>query len=113
MHASLNPAAVACTLSPGDYAERLREFRRLFATALRAYQREPTRLRLVIGGDAPREAAVRDLLRRERECCPFFAFTVERTDDAIVVVAEVPAGDDVCLDDLERMAARATAGRRA
>jgi hypothetical protein len=77
------------------------------------YQREPTRLRLLIGGDAEREAAVRDLLRREQACCPFFAFTVERTDHAIVVAAEVPEGDDACLDDLERMAARSLAGRRA
>ena len=104
---------LACALSPGEYAQRMREFRRLFAAALRDHRREPNRLRLVLDNDGGREKATRDLLRREQECCPHFTFEVEATRDAVIVDAGVPAGAESYLDDLERMAARAAAGRRA
>jgi len=107
------PLAIACALSPGEYAERLREFRRLFAAALRDVRREPTRLHLTLEAAPGREAQVQDLLRRKQECCPFFEFAVEARADAVVVRATVPDGDDECLDDLERHAGRALGGRRA
>ena len=104
---------LACALSPGEYAQRIREFRRLFAAALLGHRREPNRLHLVLDNDAGREEATRDLLRREQECCPHFTFEVTTTRDAVIVEAGVPAGAESCLDDLERMAARAAAGGRA
>jgi hypothetical protein len=102
---------IACSLTPADYAERVREFRRLFVTALRASRREPTRLYLSIDPAAAREDDVRDLLRREQECCPFFSFSVESHSAAIQVEAAVPEGAEECLDDLERMATRTLAAR--
>ena len=104
---------LACALSPGEYAQRMRESRLLFAAALRDHRREPNRLRLVLDNDGGREESTRDLLRREQECCPHFTFEVTTTRDAVIVDAGVPAGAESCLDDLERMAARAVAGRRA
>jgi hypothetical protein len=70
--------AIACSLGASEYAERLREFRRLFAVSLRASEREPTVLHLRLDSETAHEAAVRDLFRREHECCPFFRFDVER-----------------------------------
>jgi hypothetical protein len=102
---------IACTLSPGDYAERVREFRQLFAIALLESRREPTRLYLSLDPRAARGSDVRDLLRRERECRPFFSFTVEASPTALRVEAAVPVGADECLDDLERMATRALTSR--
>jgi hypothetical protein len=98
---------IACSLTPGDYAQRLREFRQLFATSLRETRREPTRLYLTLDPAAARENEVRDLLRREQECCSFFSFSVEASQVAIRVEAAVPDGAEECLDDLERMASRA------
>lgn len=106
-----SPLAIACSLSPGDYAQRLRDFRRLFAASLRESRREPARLHLVFNASTAREEDVRDLLRREQECCPFFAFAVEAMEDTLRVEAAVPDGAEQCLDDLERMAARVAAGR--
>ena len=98
---------IACSLTPADYTERLREFRRLFATALRASRREPTRLYLSLDQGAAREEDVRDLLRREQQCCSFFSFSVEAQPAGIQVEAAVPEGAEECLDDFERMATRA------
>jgi len=106
--ASLPPA---CSLSPGEYAERLREFRRLFAVALREVRRRSTDLHLVLDASTAGEAKVRDLLRREQACCPFFSFSVEVMPGTLVVEAAVPDGAEECLDDLERLAGRALAAR--
>jgi hypothetical protein len=101
-----NQMAIACSLSPGDYAQRLRDFRPLFASSLRASRREPTRLHLTLDPSTAREEEVRDLLRREQECCPFFNFSVEATAAELRIQAEVPEGAEECLDDLERLASR-------
>ena len=100
----------ACALSPGEYARRIGEFRRLFAASLLDYRREPNRLHLVLDNGNKQDETIRDLARRERECCPFLAFDLARTGDTVLVEASVPAGAESCLGDLERMAARA-AGR--
>jgi hypothetical protein len=100
---------IACSLTPGDYAQRLQEFRQLFATSLRETRREPTRLHLWLDPAAAREDEVRDLVRREQECCSFFSFSVEASQAAIRIEAAVPDGAEECLDDLERMASRAPA----
>ena len=101
----------ACSLTPEDYAERLREFRHLFVTALLESRREPTRLYLTLDPVAASADDVRDLLRREQECCSFFSFSVEAQPTAIQVEAVVPEGADECLDDLERLATRTLAAR--
>jgi hypothetical protein len=103
---SESQVTIACSLRPGEYAERLREFRRLFTTSLLDWRREPTRLYLRLSGATAPEASVRDLLRREQECCPFFTFDVQTPGDVVLVQAYVPEGADECLDDLERMTAR-------
>jgi hypothetical protein len=106
-----SPLEIACSLTPGDYAQRLREFRQLFATSLRESRREPTRLHLVLDAAIAGEDQVKDLLRREQECCPFFSFNVDASAQTVRVEAAVPDGAGECLDDLERMATRALAAR--
>ncbi|MCA1648204.1 MAG: hypothetical protein LC797_23010 [Chloroflexi bacterium] len=97
---------IACSLTPGEYAERFHEFRRLFTTSLQDSRREPTRLFLRLDAAKAHEADVRDLLRREQECCPFFSFDVQLGGDVLLVEAQVPDGADECLDELERLATR-------
>ena len=104
MDADASNLTLACSLSPAEYAERLRAFRRLFAVSLQQVRREPTRLQLRLAADTAGEADVRELLRREHECCPFFSFTVERTADFVAVETVVPDGAEKCLNHLERLA---------
>src|SRR5215216_219962 len=98
---------IACSLSPAEYAQRLRDFRQLFARSLRDSHREPRRLHLVVDASMARTEDVQDLFEREQECCPFFTFVVEATGGTVRVEAGVPDGAEECLDDLERMALRA------
>jgi hypothetical protein len=106
-----SPLEMVCSLTPGDYAQRLREFRQLFATSLQELRREPTRLHLVLDAARAGEDQVRDLLRREQECCSFFSFSTQASPSVVRIEAAVPDGADECLDDLERLATRALAAR--
>lgn len=57
-------------------------------------------LRLVFRGDEHLRAAVRDLIRREHVCCPFFDFTLGEDGDALTVVASAPEAGRELLDAL-------------
>jgi hypothetical protein len=107
MDANASNLTLACSLSAAEYAERLRAFRRLFAVSLQEVRREPSRLQLMLDAGTAGDAEVRDLLRREQECCPFFSFTVERTLGSIVVETVVPSGAEECLNDLQSLAQQA------
>ena len=69
---------VACSLSgtPGAFAERRAEYRRLFGLHLagRSWTAAGISFRFRAGPGV--EDWVRDLARREKECCGFFEFTV-------------------------------------
>jgi hypothetical protein len=58
---------------------------------------------LRLRGTAAPEAYVRDLLRREQECCPFFTFDIQMAGDVPLVEAHAPRRADECLDDLEHL----------
>jgi hypothetical protein len=60
---------------------------------------EPTRLRLVLSGDAD-PGAVRQLLVREQGCCAFLSFTITAEDGRLVVDLEVPTEAAPTLDAL-------------
>jgi hypothetical protein len=91
---------IACTLSPNDVAGRLQEFRgSLFAHLQRLERPEPTRLSLVLGGDADPEA-VTAVLAREQGCCAFLGFTVSSGEGRVVADLEVPAEAAPALDGL-------------
>jgi hypothetical protein len=90
MEAQSATLILACALSSGEYAQRIRDFRRLFAATLLDHRREPNRLRLVLDNGDGREEAMRNLLHREQECCPFFTFAVAATEGTLIVEAGVP-----------------------
>jgi hypothetical protein len=58
-------------------AERLGEYRRLFAQSLLSRSRTPDTIRFRFRADPGVEDWVRDLARREKACCAFFEFTVD------------------------------------
>lgn len=72
------PPPVACALggTPGAVAERMAEYRRLFAGHLAARSRTATAISFRFRAGPGVEDWVRDLARREKACCAFFDFTV-------------------------------------
>jgi len=91
---------VACRLDPAGQLVRREEASALMRRAL--VDREPTahgvRLRFSTTGGA--EDEVRDLVRREQECCPFFSFTLARDGDHLLLDAEAPPEARELLDGL-------------
>jgi hypothetical protein len=65
-------APIACTLAPGDFKDRLAWIASLTRDALRTYQRHDLSLILSYAPDAADR--VREMVRREQECCSFLTF---------------------------------------
>jgi hypothetical protein len=85
-----DPAAVACALTASDHAARIAWIEQLNATALDGYRRDGCRIRLRYRPEAASRA--RELVRRERQCCPFLHFDTEEDDDAFVVTSYALTG---------------------
>jgi hypothetical protein len=101
---------IACTLSPNEYAGRLEDFRQGVFTHLVGMGRpEPTRLRLLLAGEADPET-VRELLVREQQCCAFLAFTITPTGGRLVAELRVPAEAAPTLDGMAALAELAAPG---
>jgi hypothetical protein len=89
----------ACTLPTTERPLRVAEFDELFTALRRSERPEPTRLDLVLPRDV--EAAGRDLVRRESECCSFFTFEFEPAGDDVVMHIGVPPEHVEVLDALQ------------
>ena len=101
---------IACTLHPNEYAGRLEDFRQgVFAHLVGMERPEPTRLRLLLTGDADPEA-VRELLVREQGCCAFMSFTITASGGQLAADLEVPAEAAPALDGMVSLAELATSG---
>lgn len=83
------PAApIACTLTRGDFTERLAWIAGLTRDALRGYERRGLTLDLRFAPEAV--GRVREMVRREQVCCSFLAFEVTETPDDVRVRIAVP-----------------------
>jgi hypothetical protein len=101
---------IACTLHPNEYAGRLEDFRQgVFAHLVGMERPEPTRLRLLLAGDADPEA-VRELLVREQGCCAFMSFTITASGGRLAADLEVPTEAAPALDGMVSLAELATSG---
>jgi hypothetical protein len=83
------PIPLACSLPAGELADRRLEFADASAKIL---SREPTERGLLLRfRDAPGfQQQLADLIRRERECCPFFEFRMEAADEQILLEVGAP-----------------------
>ncbi len=99
---------LACSLTPGELARREHEIRALIRDELIASQRTPAGVLLRFPLAGPVEAAVSDLVRRERECCAFLSFELTRRDDELVLRVEGPQEARPVIDGFARLA---SAGR--
>jgi hypothetical protein len=101
---------IACTLHPNEYGGRLEDFRQgVFADLVGLERPAPTRLRLILAGDADL-GAVRELLTREQGCCAFISFTLTPGDGRLLADLEVPAEAAPTLDAMASLAELAAPG---
>jgi hypothetical protein len=92
---------IACSLDAGALRDREREVRALARRAL--VHREQTASGAVLvfretSGEI--EAAVRELVRREKECCPFFDFVVDAREGTIRLAIDAPVEARAFVDAL-------------
>lgn len=80
---------IACTLSAGDYHDRLTWIATLNRELLRSHQQKDLELELVYELDAA--ARVRALVQQEQACCAFLHFTITEATDTLTLRIEVPA----------------------
>lgn len=81
----------ACSLSAEGQAQRVADFRDLAERALVDRERTEDAVVLRFCGGEEVKSAVRDLARREKECCPFFTFGFEERPDGLALSVSAPA----------------------
>lgn len=99
--------AIACTLEPGSFRDRLAWIQSLNARALREHYRDGLTLHLTYEPNA--KDALHELVRRERACCGFLRFELREERNGVHVavvapeeareVAEILFADFVAADD--------------
>jgi hypothetical protein len=81
-------APIACTLSIGDYKRRLAEIAVFAREALRSYEKDDLVLHLRY--DAAATDRVKQMIRREQECCAFMNFKLQEEGEEILVTISAP-----------------------
>jgi MerR family transcriptional regulator, copper efflux regulator len=89
---------IACSLSAEGQEERRDEAAALMQRALVAREPLDGGVRLRLRRDS--EGELRDLVRREQECCPFFRFSFREEGGELVLDATAPAEARELLDEL-------------
>jgi hypothetical protein len=81
-------APIACALTPGDYKARLAWIAELARDALRSHERRDLELELVYAADAAQR--VREMVRKEQDCCAFLSFDLDERSDEIRLTIKAP-----------------------
>jgi hypothetical protein len=91
---------IACSLELNDATEQLGEWHSLLDRVVdRAERISSTRLDLSLLPNVGLDSLLR-IAQREKECCPFFTFTVHIWADCLVLAIEVPDQATGILDQL-------------
>lgn len=85
---SSDPTPIACTLSAGDYKNRVSAIADLNAQSLHSVARSALRLELRYSASARQQ--VEEMVRRERECCAFLGFDIQELGSEIVLTVITP-----------------------
>ena len=85
---NIESAPIACTLTPGDYKERLAWISELARDALRTYERRDLELELVYAAEAAQR--VRQMVRQEQDCCTFLSFHLDEQPGEIHLTIKAP-----------------------
>lgn len=82
------PGPIACTLVAGDFKERLAWIAELNRDALLAARRNDLQLELTYAPHALED--VRELIRREQQCCAFLEFDLHAEGAVVRLVVTAP-----------------------
>jgi hypothetical protein len=96
--ATAGETPIACTLTAGDYKERLGQIAALARDSLRSHERNG--LVLILRYDVAAADQVRDMVRRERDCCAFLTLTGCEDGDEIVVTVSAPEEAEAAAETL-------------
>lgn len=94
----MSAATIACTLSAGAYQTRIADIAALNRDALRDFER--TDLTLVLTYAPEALTRVREMVRREQECCRFLHFEIIEASDAVRVWVVAPEEARVAAESL-------------
>ncbi|RVQ53541.1 hypothetical protein [Sinorhizobium meliloti] len=89
---------IACTLDAGDYKTRTKQIAELASRHLRHVSRNPLSMELTYAPEALHE--LRDLVRKEQECCAFLAFELRKDDDGVRLKITAPEAAREAADTL-------------
>jgi hypothetical protein len=81
---------IACSLDAADQAARASAFRAIARRALLTRERGIDNIVLVYRRAPDVEAGLRELIRSEQECCPFFRFDMRAEGDRIQLDVGAP-----------------------
>jgi hypothetical protein len=81
-------AAIACTLTGGDYGERIRWIADLNTRSLRRYKEAGLTLRLFYETEA--RADVEQFVRQEQACCGFLTFELDQAEGMLRLTVHAP-----------------------
>ncbi len=98
--AYVSEQSAACSLTGREQVERAAEARDLIDGALVAREVTEHGLRLRFRGAPETRAAVRDLVRREKECCPFFDFEIAESCSELTMTVSAPSDARPLLESL-------------
>jgi hypothetical protein len=87
---------IACSLGAGAYQERLAWIAELNRSALRRVHREG--VRLILAYDPRAAVRVREMIRREQECCAFLQFDLEEDENELTLAITAPQAARDMLD---------------
>ena len=108
LHLPARPGApIACDMSTAEDIpdERIREYGRLFESALLRRERRADSVSFWFRADPGTREALEDLARRESACCPFLDYRVETAGDEVIwtIASDERAAIDVFLDALHTL----------
>jgi len=99
----VHDAGASCSLTEEDAAQRNAEFADVVQRGLRHRERpSDTTVRLVFENRDGLDDDLRELARRESQCCGFFSFDIDVRDDDIVLEVAAPEDKINYLDELYR-----------
>ena len=98
-----------CSLGAADREVRGREFQEVAAGALVHRTRDELDVRLTYRRSEETEAALRELIRREGECCPFLDFDLSSGPEGLTLRIAAPPSGAAVLDAIYERSAPAPA----
>ena len=87
---------IACTLTTNDFDSRLAWIAELTRDALREHRRDDLVLQLTYAPEAA--CRVREMVRREQQCCAFLGFELNEDENGLRLVITAPEAVRDALD---------------